>query len=117
MSCGVLVMSKLKKPPNARAITGKPPSTRAVNNRPRRRRRESLAAGAIPNETWPALVDPAGDTACSSTDAPLRRSPAGAGFIQDLLHRGDSTRPTAEAVDICQADWRERPMSSRIPPL
>src|SRR5438067_6927170 len=95
MSCGVLVMSKLKKPPNARAITGKPPSTRAVNNRPRRRRRESLAAGAMPNETWPALVDSAGDAACSSTDAPLRRSPGGAGFIQDLLVHAD--RGTAQA--------------------
>ena len=72
-------------------MTNKPPSTRAVNNRPRRRRREGLAAGAMPNETWPALVDPAGDATCSSTDAPLRRSPGGAAFIQDLLERAGPT--------------------------
>ncbi|TME28831.1 MAG: hypothetical protein E6I75_23125 [Chloroflexi bacterium] len=102
MTCGVLVMSKLKKPPKARAMTNKPPSTRAVNNRPRRRRREGLAAGAMPNETLLALVDPACGATCSSTDAPLRRSPGGAAFIRGPLEHPN--RRTALARPLTAGD-------------
>jgi len=66
-------------------MTNKPPSTRAVNNRPKRRRREGLAAGAMPNETWLALVDDGKyDASWGAASVLLRNSVTKEQFVQEM---------------------------------
>jgi hypothetical protein len=72
------------------------------------------------SETWPAVVDPAGTAIWSSTDAPLRRSPGGGAFIQELLEharRGTTLARPLTAGDICQSRLMRTPDASRIPPF